>query len=138
VEGRWFSAPPGALIWIARVCGHRRFSAPDRALAFSFGMMEWPLSWPTKDAAENSRRDIVRWWDAGRLRFNLYFGAVVVVTWLLVMIAGSTAGETGRGLSRATRDDLRPVRIRLLGEHLLQLGWISDASAFEGAASWPL
>lgn len=86
----------------------------------------------TKDAAENSRRDIVRWWDAGRLRFNLYFGAVVVVTLLLVMIADSTAGETGRGLSRATRGDLRPVRIRLLGEHLLQLGWISDAFAFQG------
>ena len=57
--------------------------------------MESLLSWPTKDAAEYKRTDIVRWWEARRLRFNFYVGAVGVVTWLLVMIAGSAAVKPG-------------------------------------------
>ena len=47
------------------------------ALIFSVGaMMESLLRWPTEEAAD-SRTDIVRWWEARRLRFNFYVGAVV-------------------------------------------------------------
>jgi hypothetical protein len=59
--------------------------------------MESLLSWPTEDAPEYRHIDIVRWWEARRLHFNVYVGVVGVITWFLVLIAGSAAVKTGRG-----------------------------------------
>jgi hypothetical protein len=33
----------------------------------------------------------VRWWEARRLHFNVYIGVVGIITWFLVLIAGSSA-----------------------------------------------
>src|ERR1700721_553098 len=57
--------------------------------------MESLLSWPIEDAAEYRRTDIVRWWEARRLNFNVYVGVVGVITWLLLLIAGSAAVKPG-------------------------------------------
>jgi len=57
--------------------------------------MESLLSWPTDDLGALTRADIVRWWESRRLRFNLYVGAVGLVTWFLVLIAGSAAVNAG-------------------------------------------
>src|SRR5256712_10971529 len=40
-----------------------------------------------------SEREIIRWWEARRFRFNLYVGIIGVATWFLVLIAGSAAGK---------------------------------------------
>jgi hypothetical protein len=42
--------------------------------------MESLLSWPSKDPAEYTRIDIVRWWEARRLHFNVYVGIVGIMT----------------------------------------------------------
>ena len=42
-----------------------------------------------------SAREIIRWWEARRIRFNLYVGIVGVASWLLVLIAGSAAVKPG-------------------------------------------
>ncbi len=57
--------------------------------------MESLLSWPSSDAVALTRTEIVRWWEARRWRFNLYVGAVGIVTWFLVWIAGSAAVKPG-------------------------------------------
>lgn len=57
--------------------------------------MESLLGWPTEHGAALTRAGIVRWWEARRLRFNLYVGAIAVVTWFVVMLAGSAAVKPG-------------------------------------------
>ena len=42
-----------------------------------------------------SEREIIRWWEARRFRFNLYVGIIGVATWFLVLIAGSAAVKPG-------------------------------------------
>jgi hypothetical protein len=46
-------------------------------------------------SAPYSRRDLIRWWEARRLRYNLMVGAVGIVTWLLVLCVGSLAVKPG-------------------------------------------
>jgi len=57
--------------------------------------MESLLRWPTEDAAELRRTDIVRWWEARRLHFYVYVGVVGVIAWFLVLIAASAAVKPG-------------------------------------------
>lgn len=38
---------------------------------------------------------ILHWWEARRLNYNLYLGVVGVATWLLVLFAGSAAVKPG-------------------------------------------
>jgi hypothetical protein len=42
-----------------------------------------------------SEKEIIRWWEARRIRFNVYVGIVGAVTWFLVLIAGSAAVKPG-------------------------------------------
>jgi hypothetical protein len=60
-------------------------------------LMSWP-DWDLMfngDAEGRSRRDLLRWWEARRIRYNLLVGIVGFVTWWLVMIAGSAAVKPG-------------------------------------------
>jgi hypothetical protein len=91
--------------------------------------MESLLSWPTKDAAEYTRTDIVRWWEARRLRFNFYVGAVGVVTWLLVMIAGSAAVKPGEDFEEPLAMIFGPFVYAFLANVCYTLGWIADTAS---------
>jgi hypothetical protein len=42
-----------------------------------------------------SRAEIIRWWEARRLRYNLLVGAVGIVASLLVLCVGSLAVKPG-------------------------------------------
>ncbi len=59
------------------------------------------MSWPdwdsmfTGDAEGCSRRDLLRWWEARRIRYSLLIGIVGFITWWLVIIAGSAAVKPG-------------------------------------------
>jgi hypothetical protein len=88
--------------------------------------MESLLSWPTKDAAEYTRIEIVRWWETRRLRFNFYVGAVGVVTWLLVMIAGSAAVKPGEDFEEPLAMIFGPFVYAFLANVCYTLGWIAD------------
>ena len=88
--------------------------------------MESLLTWPTKDAAEYTRTDIVRWWESRRLRFNFYVGAVGVVTWLLVMIAGSAAVKPGEDFEEPLAMIFGPFVYAFLANVCYTLGWITD------------
>ena len=88
--------------------------------------MESLLCWPTKDAAEYSRTDIVRWWEARRLHFNVYVGVVGVITWFLVLIAGSAAVKPGEDFEEPLAMIFGPVMYAIIANACYTLGWITD------------
>jgi hypothetical protein len=88
--------------------------------------MESLLSWPTEDAAEYGRTDIVRWWEARRLHFNVYVGVVGVITWFLVLIAGSAAVKPGEDFEEPFAMILGPFIYAFIANACYTLGWIAD------------
>lgn len=61
-----------------------------------------------------------------RFRFNLYVGAVGVVTWLLVMIAGSAAVKPGVDFEEPLVMIFGPFVYAFLANICYTLGWIVD------------
>jgi hypothetical protein len=88
--------------------------------------MESLLSWPTEDAAEYRPTDIVRWWEARRLHFNVYLGVVGVITWFLVLIAGSAAVKPGEDFEEPFAMIFGPVIYGFIANACYTLGWIAD------------
>lgn len=94
--------------------------------------MESLLSWPKEDAATLTRIEIVRWWEARRLRFNLYIGAVGVVTWFLVLVAGSAAVKPGVDFDEPVAMIFGPFVYAFMANVCYTLGWVVDTCAFRG------
>src|SRR5215475_11056620 len=92
--------------------------------------MESLLSWPTDDGSTLTRAEVVRWWEARRLRFNSYVGAVGVVTWLLVMIAGSAAVKPGVDFEEPLLMIIGPFIYGFMANICYTLGWVVDTIAF--------
>ena len=88
--------------------------------------MESLLSWPIEDAAEYRRTDIVRWWEARRLNFNVYVGVVGVITWLLLLIAGSAAVKPGEDFEEPFAMIFGPAIYAFIANACYTLGWIAD------------
>ena len=88
--------------------------------------MESLLSWPTEDTAEYTRSDIVRWWEARQLHFNVYVGVVGIITWFLVLIAGSAAVKPGEGFEEPFAMIFGPVIYAFIANACYTLGWIAD------------
>jgi hypothetical protein len=88
--------------------------------------MESLLSWPTEDAAEYRRTDIVRWWEARRLHFNVYVGVVGIITWLLVLIAGSATVKPGEDFEEPLAMIFGPIIYAFIANACYTLGWIAD------------
>jgi hypothetical protein len=89
--------------------------------------MESLLSWPTEDPAEYTRTDIVRWWEARRLHFNVYIGVVGIITWFLVLIAGSAAVKPGEDFEEPLAMFVGPGIYVLIANACYTLGWIVDS-----------
>lgn len=94
--------------------------------------MESLLSWPAEDATEYTRTDIVRWWEGRRLHFNVYVGVVGVITWLLVLIAGSAAVKPGEDFEEPLAMLFGPVLYAIVANICYTGGWIVDSLAFQG------
>ena len=95
--------------------------------------MESLLDWPTDDLGTLTRRDIVRWWESRRLGFNLYVGAVGLVTWFLVLIAGSAAVKPGADFEEPIAMILGPFVYAFMANLCYTLGWIVDTVQFRGS-----
>src|SRR5262252_7287245 len=59
------------------------------------GSVERLLEWPSEHSVSSTRGEIIAWWESRRLRFNLYIGTIGIITWLLVLVAGSAAVKPG-------------------------------------------
>lgn len=94
--------------------------------------MEYWLRWPSQDSTAATRADVVRWWEARRLAFNLYLAAVGVASWLLVMIAGSAAVKTGVDFVEPFVLVFGPFTYAVLANVCYTFGWLVDAVAYRG------
>jgi hypothetical protein len=95
--------------------------------------MESLLSWPTDDLGALTRTDIVRWWESCRLRFNLYVGAVGLVTWFLVLIAGSAAVKPGVDFEEPIAMIFGPFAYAFMANLCYTLVWLVDTVQFRGS-----
>ena len=95
--------------------------------------MESLLSWPTDNAAALTRAGVLCWWESRRLRFNLYVGAVGLVTWLLVMIAGSAAVKPGVDFEEPIAMIFGPFVYAFMANLCYTLGWVVDTVQFRGS-----
>jgi hypothetical protein len=68
------------------------------------------ISWIFKESEGLTRREIFAWWERRRIAFNVLVGLTGVVTWLLVLIAGSAAVKPG--------DDFEEPIVMILGPFL--------------------
>ena len=88
--------------------------------------MESLLSWPTEDGAESTRTDIVRWWEARRWHFNVYVGVVGIITWFLVLIAGSAAVKPGEDFEEPLGMIFGSAIYASIANACYTLGWVAD------------
>ncbi|HUK47319.1 MAG TPA: hypothetical protein VLW06_06995 [Terriglobales bacterium] len=79
-----------------------------------------------------SRRDIIRWWEGKRLRFNILVGLVGIATWFLVWIAGSAAVQPGVDFEEPIAMIIGPAFYCIAANLCYTLGWIVDVTAYRG------
>jgi MFS family permease len=79
-----------------------------------------------------SRRDLVKWWEARRLRYNLMVGAVGIVTWFLVLCVGSLAVKPGVDFEEPIMMIIGPIIYGLFANLCYSLGWIVDTWLYRG------
>jgi hypothetical protein len=86
----------------------------------------------TENATEYTRTDIVRWWEQRRLHFNLYVGVIGIVSWLLVLVAGSATVKRGADFEEPLAMLFVPVLYAIAANIGYTGGWIVDTLAFQG------
>ena len=96
------------------------------------GSVERLLEWPSKQSFSITRKEIIVWWEARRLRFNLYVGAVGIVSWFLVLIAGSAAVKPGVDFEEPVVMLIGPFIFGLLANICYTLGWVVDTVSYDG------
>jgi hypothetical protein len=90
------------------------------------------LTWPTDDASFLTRTEIWWWWEARQFRFNLYVGAVGLLTWVLVLVAGSAAVKPGTDFEEPIAMLLGPFLYGIAANVCYSFGWIVDVLLFRG------
>lgn len=79
-----------------------------------------------------SRRDVIAWWEAHRLRYNVLVGLVGIVTWLLVLCVGSLAVKPGVDFEEPIMMIIGPPIYAVFANLCFTLGWIVDVSLYNG------
>jgi len=93
--------------------------------------MEGLLDWPAEESL-CTRRQVVRWWESRRFRYNLYVGSVGLVTWVLVLIAGSAAVKPGVDFVEPLAMIIGPLVYGFFANVCYSFGWLVDTVFFRG------
>jgi hypothetical protein len=83
--------------------------------------------------SSSTHMDIIRWWEARRLRYNLYVGAGGVVTWLVVEIAGSAAVRPGVDFEEPIVMLIGPLLYGIAANVCYTFGSMVDVAAYRGS-----
>ena len=94
--------------------------------------MERLLQWPSEQISSISRKEIIAWWEARRFRFNIYVGIVGVLTWFLVIIAGSAAVKPGVDFEEPIVMLIGPFIYGLFANIFYTAGWAVDTRWYCG------
>lgn len=79
-----------------------------------------------------SRKDLVKWWEARRLRFNLSVGSVGVITWFLVLCVGSLAVKPGEDFEEPIMMIIGPIIYGVMANVCFSIGWVVDTTLYRG------
>lgn len=82
--------------------------------------------------AHYSHRDLVKWWEARRLRYNLLIGSVGIVTWVVVAFAGSMAVKLGEDFVEPSVMIIGPIIYAVTANLCFCLGWAIDMIFYRG------
>jgi hypothetical protein len=99
--------------------------------------MGWP-NWELMlngDAEGSSRRDLMRWWEGRRIRFNLLVGIIGFITWWLVLVAGSAAVKPGIDFEEPIAMIIGPFFYAILANICYTLGPLFDFIRNDGTPS---
>ena len=89
-------------------------------------------SHPFYAEGDSSRKDVIRWWEARRLRYNTYVAFVGLISWVLVLVVGGAAVKSGEDFEEPIMMIVGPA-IYLIGANLCYtFGWIVDVAAHRG------
>jgi hypothetical protein len=94
--------------------------------------MERGLEWLFHGDSGTTRKEIIRWWEARRFRFNLLVGLVGAVTWILVLTAGSAAVKPGEDFEEPIMMIFGPLIYGVFANVCYTLGWIADTIFYRG------
>jgi hypothetical protein len=91
------------------------------------GLLDWPVEEPLA-----TRRQVIRWWESRRFRYNVYVGSVGVLTWFLVLIAGSAAVKPGVDFEEPLAMMIGPFVYGFFANVCYSFGWLVDTVFFRG------
>jgi hypothetical protein len=89
---------------------------------------EWLFSGP----CGVQRRDVFRWWEERRGRYNLFVGITGVISWVLILVAGSAAVKPGVDFEEPLAMIFGPPVYALLANFCYSLGPLLDVAAYRG------
>jgi hypothetical protein len=84
-------------------------------------------------SCEASRSKIFRWWEARRLDYNIAVGVIGIITWFLVLFAGSAAVKPGVDFEEPFAMILGPPIYGILANICYTFGPIIDVVAYRGS-----
>jgi hypothetical protein len=79
-----------------------------------------------------SRRDLVKWWEARRLNYNLLVGVVGVITWVLVLCVGSLAVKPCVEFEEPFMMIIGLIIYGIFANLCYSLGWVLDITIYRG------
>jgi hypothetical protein len=83
-------------------------------------------TWLFEPIEDASRIAIFRWWERRRPRYNLYVGLIGIVTWFLVIFAGSAAVKPGVDFEEPLAMLIGPFVYGILANLCYSLGPVFD------------
>jgi hypothetical protein len=95
-------------------------------------------SWLFQGTEGATRPEIFRWWERRRLYYNLYVGIAGVITWWLVLIAGSAAVKSGVDFEEPIAMIVGPFVYGILANLCYSLGPTCDLVLYRGRPRVPL
>lgn len=90
------------------------------------------IKWMLQSDVNANRREVFRWWEARRLNYNLLLLIVGIITWVLVMIAGSHAVEPGEDFEEPIMMIFGPFLYGILANICYTFGPLFDVTFYRG------
>jgi hypothetical protein len=90
--------------------------------------------WLFQELEGASRQKVFHWWESRRIYYNLYVGSVGIVTWFLVLVAGSAAVKPGVDFEEPIAMIIGPFLYGLIANLCYSAGPIIDVTIYRRKA----
>jgi hypothetical protein len=90
------------------------------------------LTWLLNGPSGTTRKEIWRWWQQRRFRYNRDLLVVGIMTWLLVLVAGSAAVKPGEDFEEPLVMIFGPILYAIFANIAFTAGPIYDTTFYRG------